>query len=141
MDHVAIMNKKWKLIEKILSREKTIESRWYLSKKSPFGKIKPGDTIYFKNSGEPVTAKAKAKEVFQFENLSSKSISKILDKYNNQIWSGPKEEFFEMVKSKKYFVLISLTDPQLVEPFNINKKGFGISVAWLTTQNINNIKN
>ena len=54
MDHVAIMNKSWGLIPKILSGSKTIESRWYKTKRTPWDKIAKGDTVYFKNSGEQV---------------------------------------------------------------------------------------
>ena len=56
MDHVAIMNKRWKLIPKILDGSKTIESRWYVNKIKPWNSIKEDDKIYFKNSGEPITA-------------------------------------------------------------------------------------
>ena len=40
MDHLAIMNPKRKLIPKILSGEKTIESRRYMMKVAPRNKIK-----------------------------------------------------------------------------------------------------
>ncbi|MBI1972386.1 ASCH domain-containing protein, partial [Candidatus Woesearchaeota archaeon] len=44
MDHLAILKKKW--LEKILSGEKTIESRWYKQKITPYQKIAKGDTAY-----------------------------------------------------------------------------------------------
>lgn len=50
MEHLAIIKKDW--LEKILSREKTIESRWYKHRKSPFMAINKGDTIYFKETGK-----------------------------------------------------------------------------------------
>lgn len=45
MDHVAILRKDWKLLPKILSGEKTIESRWYQTKRGSYNKIKEG-TLY-----------------------------------------------------------------------------------------------
>ncbi|MDO8559127.1 MAG: hypothetical protein Q7R84_02240 [bacterium] len=39
MEHLAIMKKSWGLTEKILSGQKKIESRWYLSKRSPWDTI------------------------------------------------------------------------------------------------------
>jgi len=39
MDHVAIMNKKWKLIDSIIVGQKTIESRWYKFKRDPWNEI------------------------------------------------------------------------------------------------------
>jgi len=42
--------------------EKQIESRWYVNKINPWNKVKVGDTVYFKNSGDPVTAKVRVKK-------------------------------------------------------------------------------
>ena len=67
MDHVAIMNKKMGLIDKVLDGRKTIESRWYKNRTAPWGKIKKGDTIYFKDSGGPIRARAEVKKVKFFE--------------------------------------------------------------------------
>ncbi|MEI7477466.1 MAG: hypothetical protein WCJ81_02865 [bacterium] len=39
MDHVAIMKKSRKLIPKIVSGEKTIESRWYQTKRAPWNTV------------------------------------------------------------------------------------------------------
>ena len=63
------MKKSWGLIGKIISGEKKIESRWYKSKRSPWGKIEKGDTVYFKDSGEPVSIKAKVKKVISFSDF------------------------------------------------------------------------
>ena len=57
MEYLAILSKQSRLLAKILSREKTIESSWYKFKKTPYKNIAIGDTIYFKESGEPVTAR------------------------------------------------------------------------------------
>ena len=46
MHHLAILDKKRKLLSKILSGEKNIESRWYTQKRAPWDKIKVGDTIF-----------------------------------------------------------------------------------------------
>jgi len=42
MDHVAIMKRSWGLIPKILSGEKTIESRWYKKRIPPWNRISKG---------------------------------------------------------------------------------------------------
>ena len=85
MEHLAIMRKSWGLTQKILSGEKKIESRWYLTKRDPWDKIKEGEVIYFKDSGEPVTIKAEVVRVLQFENLNEKKIREILEKYGEDI--------------------------------------------------------
>jgi hypothetical protein len=72
MEHIAIMKKSWGLIPRILKGEKSIESRWYKHKAVPWGKIFSGDTIYFKNTGEPVGVAAKVVNVIQYEQLTKR---------------------------------------------------------------------
>ena len=140
MDHVAIMNKKWRLIEKILSGEKTIESRWYKARFAPWGRIKSGDTVYFKNSGEKVIAKASVKKVLQFDNLTLAKVKRIIKEYGKGICLQNKN-VSEWVAGKKYCILIFLEKPQrLARPFAINKSGFGNAAAWLCTDEIERIR-
>lgn len=136
------MKKSWKLTEKILSSEKKIESRWYNSKYPPWNKIKTGEIVYFKDSGDPVTIKTEVEKVLQFENLNEDKVKEILDKYGRSdgiaIQDIPK--FIELFKHKKYCMLIFLKNPQKIEPFEINKKGFGMMSAWICVEDINKIK-
>ncbi|MFA5987350.1 MAG: ASCH domain-containing protein [Candidatus Paceibacterota bacterium] len=142
MDHVAIMKKSWGLTEKILSGQKKIESRWYKNKCRPWGIIKPGDRVYFKNSGESVMVEAKVRKVLQFENLSPKKVRDILDKYGEADGIERTEmlKFAKMFKDKKYCILIFLKNPVPIKPFVIDKTGFGAMSAWVSVGNINNIK-
>lgn len=142
MDHVAIL-RKGKILNNIVKGRKTIESRWYVNKISPWDKISKGDTVYFKESGEPVTVKAYASKVLQFD-LINNDIGDIVRKYGKQIDpDSTKKSFLDWAKNlgkKRYVVLVFLKDVEKVEPFNINKKGYGISCAWLLVKDINNIK-
>lgn len=136
MVHVAYMKKSWGMIPKILSGEKTIESRWYQTKRAPWGKITAGEAVYFKNSGEPVTIKAKVRKVLEFESLTPGKIKEILEKFGKQ--DGIEKEkisfFAELFKNKKYCLLIFLKNPRKVKPFDIDKTGFGAMCAWITTK-------
>ena len=63
---------------KILSGEKTIESRWYKKKIAPYNKIKESDKVYFKESGQKfVTTSGITKKVLFIDNLDE---SKIMEK-------------------------------------------------------------
>ncbi len=136
------MKKSWGLLPKIISGEKKIESRWYQHRSRPWDKIKFGDTVFFKNSGEPVKLKTKVKKVLQFENLTPNKVKIILKKYGKAdgIEKENHDEFFERFKNKKYCILIFLTNPISVKPFDIDKTGFGSMSAWLSTSNISKIK-
>jgi len=139
MHHVAIMNKSWKLIPKIISGEKTIESRWYKTKRAPWDGVRQGDIIYFKNSGEAITARADVEKVLQFECTSQGVIKNIIRTYGKKICLVNAD--FKTWKVKpRYCVLVALKNPKVVEkPFIINKKGFGIGAAWITVSNIKKI--
>jgi ASC-1-like (ASCH) protein len=129
MNHVAIMRRSWGLVPKILLGEKTIESRWYKNKSAPWGKINPGDTVYFKNTGELVTVKVKVREVKQFENLNADKVHEILEKFGRDDGIEDIEKYYEMFKDKKYCLLIFLEKPEKIKPFEINKKGYGAMAA------------
>jgi ASC-1-like (ASCH) protein len=142
MDHVGIMKKEWGFIDKILRGQKTIESRWYLNKYKPWGIIKKGDLVYFKNSGELVIARAEVKKVVQFSGLNTQKVQEILGDYCQSLgiepWDIPL--WRTMLAHKKYGILLFLKNPKLVTPFQINKKGFGAMASWISVQNINDIK-
>ena len=139
MNHIAIMKKSWGLIPKIISGEKTIESRWYKNRIAPWDRIHEGDTVYFKDSGEPVSAVAKVSNVLQFSNLDKKQFTEIMAKYADQICLKTRE-YDDYYKSKNYCILIFLTESKKVDkPFSIDKTGYGISSAWMCVENIANI--
>jgi ASC-1-like (ASCH) protein len=142
LDHIAIMKKSWGLLPKILSGKKTIESRWYKNKSAPWGKINKGDIVYFKNSGEPVTVRARVSKVLSFENLNKNKVREILYKYGKEdgINQNDLENFFNLFKDKRYCMLVFLDKPKLIEPFGINKKGFGAMAAWITLPDIGVLK-
>ncbi len=141
MDHVAIMTKKWKLIDKIVSGKKTIESRWYVSKRAPWNRINKSDKIYFKDAGCAVTAMADIFGVKQFSDLDSDKIHQIVKKYGGEgkICFSNKDAGLKWALGKKYCVLVFLKNPRKIKPFNIDKKGFGNACAWICVDDIKRI--
>lgn len=142
MEHVAILRKASKLLDLIISGDKTIESRWYESKYAPWDRIKTKERIYFKNSGDPVNVSAEVVEVMQFADLNESKVKEILQKYGKQIGIAPvkSDVFFQKIRNKKYCVLIFLENVQKIQPFAINKNGFGMQAAWLCVPSIKQIR-
>lgn len=142
MEHIAIMRKSWGLTEKILTGEKTVESRWYKNKSAPWDKIKAGDTIYFKDSGEPVTVKARVVRVKQFANLTPEKTEQILAKYGkSDLGTGDiMPEIKRYVSGKNYAIFIFFDNVEKMKPFDIDKKGFGAMSAWITVDDVNKIR-
>ncbi len=142
MDHVAIMKKSWNLLPKLVSGEKKIESRWYSTRHLPWGRIKNGDRVFFKNSGEPVMVEATVEKVLEFKNLNQNKVKLLLSDYGKDdgIEQIDVATYFELFKDKKYCVLIFVNDVKMVKPFGINKNGYGAMSAWITVPNINLIR-
>ena len=133
MEHVAIMRKSWGLVPKILTGKKKIESRWYKTK---------GETVYFKDSGEPVSVKTQVDKVIQISELNPKKVKEILNKYAKPDGLGINEipKFFEMFKDKKYCILIFLKNPEKIKSFDIDKSGFGTMCSWISIEDVNEIR-
>jgi len=49
-------------------------------------------------------------------------------------------EFFERFKDKRYCILMFLRNPTEINPFDINKAGFGAMSAWIAIDDISKIK-
>lgn len=143
-DHVAIMRKSWGLTQRLLTGEKTIESRWYKNRYAPWNQIFPGDRVYFKDSGELVTVSATVRKVEQYADLTSKRVIALLHKYAQAdglgIDKGSLRKFYYLFKDKKYCIIVFLTKTVQIEPFEIDKKGFGAQASWLVVNNIDKIK-
>lgn len=141
--HVAIMRKSWGLIDKILAGEKRVESRWYKNRSKPWGEIMAGETIYFKDSGGPVKARAIVDKVLRFENVDCIKRQEILAEYGRQdlgLSENVPREIRNYFEDKKYCLLVFFSGVQKVKPFFIDKTGFGSQTAWLIVNDLDKIK-
>lgn len=142
MEHIAIMRNSWGLLDKIISGNKTIESRWYKTKYPPWGRIKPGDTLYFKDSGKPVSVKSTVDRALFISSLGPKKVMDLLNKYGQMDGLGLKDipTYFQMFKHKKYCILIFFSNVEVIDPFQVDKSGYGTMSSWITIRDINTIK-
>ena len=142
MDHVAIMKKSWGLIPKILNKTKVAESRWYKSRIAPWNRIKKGHNLYFKNSGEAITVKAKVTKAIQYEVPNNSRALKIMKKHAEKDLGFKKipPEVLNYIQNKNYAIFIYFDSVKEIKNFYIDKTGFGAMAAWITVDNINKIK-
>ena len=117
MKHIAIMREPF--LSMILSKEKTIESRWSMNKIAPFNKAKIGDEILFKETGKNITAKAKIKDV-KFIQLTPKIADEIKEKYGDEIVISKFKNWQER-KHKNYLTLIWLKDVKQIDEIKAPK--------------------
>lgn len=117
MEHLAIMKKGY--IEKILSGEKSIESRFSVNRITPFHRIATGDKVYLQETGKQISASFTAGNVLFFSDLDEEKIGAIKKEYGQQICAD--EEFWESKKHAKYATLIFIEDPISEKPFKVHK--------------------
>jgi len=128
------MNPRLGQVNKIVAWEKTVESRWLKNKSAPWLMVFAGDEIYFKTADGPVTAWAEVEKVEYIDDLTNKRAAKIIDEYGSEICLS------QAPGGKKYCVLVWLKSARQIEPFKINKRGFGSAAGWLCVEDIEKVK-
>jgi hypothetical protein len=113
-----------------------------MNKSAPRDKINAGDTVYFKDSGEPVTVRATVSQVEQFADLDDNTRSAVIKKccYADVGSRKIPSAILNYTKGKKYCIIVHLKTPQAVKPFEIDKSGYGNMCAWISLLDINKIK-
>ncbi len=102
--HLAVLYREY--IDRILAGEKTIESRLSMNRVAPYGKIEPGHTIYFKQSGGPIRAIATAGRIETFTDLTPERIDEIRKEFNHGITGD--DEAWAKKRHRRYGTLIWL---------------------------------
>jgi hypothetical protein len=106
MHHVAILKAEY--VAAILDGTKVVESRLSATRNAPFGRVKPGDTIHFKESGGAFGASALVAGVMTFEDLRPADIRTLSRRYGRQV-AAP-AEYWDQRSDAKYATFIWLTD-------------------------------
>ncbi|MFG0247900.1 MAG: ASCH domain-containing protein [Phycisphaeraceae bacterium JB051] len=105
--HIAILQRQY--LDLILSGIKTVESRLTGNALAPFGKIQPGQRIYFKQSSGPFRATAIADKVDFYDNLTPAKLRKLYDQYNARVCGS--EDYWFITKARaKYATFVTLRD-------------------------------
>jgi hypothetical protein len=93
---------------RVLTNQKTIESRFARLRTAPYGCVTTGDTIWLKRSGGPIVASVRAAEVLQFANLTPERVDALLAR-----WAAGlrlENDFAARARDCRYATLIWLTE-------------------------------
>lgn len=140
MDHVVYVDAKANELEKILSSEKSIILRGAAGRKLPYGRVEVGDILYFiRNNGEGlIQAKAQVDNVYNSEKMDKETSASLIEEHLEDLqlslaqlkrWSG-----------KRYLVLVTITNPEAIPPFWIDKSDFGNMDDWLPVGEIDSVR-
>lgn len=122
--HLAIVSQPY--LSRILSGEKTIESRYSINLIAPYNKIREGDIVLLKKTGGEVIAIFEAGAIRFFSIDTESDLEKIKEDYNDQLKID--DTFWNEKKNCNYATLIDIRNLWKVPHFNISKKNRS---AWM----------
>lgn len=127
-EHVAIVTTH--CLGAILDGRKTIESRLSSTRRAPFGAIRAGDRVWFKERGGEIGARARVQRVEFVEGLTPRGVARVRREYGQRIvaesgyWGGK--------RGARYATLIFLAEVQPVSRGPALVRARGNRSAWFT---------
>lgn len=118
--HLAIFNQG--VGERILTGQKTMESRFSHNKNAPYQQISSGDLVYIKPSGKEIIGQFKVKKAIFFDGLTTEDLSDIEEKYKIEL--SVDKSYWVSKANSRYGTLIWIDQAQqfLTSPVKIPKK-------------------
>lgn len=140
MDHVVYVDTKARELERLLAGEKTMIVRGATGRKLPYGRVQPGDRLYFiRNNAEgTVRASALVQDVFNSEKLTEEQSANLLE--SNQSKLNLSAEQFKRWAGKRFLVLVEVKDTCEIEPFAVDRSAYGNMDDWLPVGTIQSVK-
>lgn len=141
MDHIVYVDTKARELEKLLTGEKTMIVRGAAGRKLPYNRVHPSDRLYFiQNNGDGlVRACGIVKDVFNSEKLTENESASLIEANQGKLMLIPEQT--KRWAGKRYLVLIEVQDVQPLEPFGIDRSGYGNMDDWLPVEVIEKVKN
>lgn len=114
--HLAVFAEPF--LSRVLSGEKTIESRLNRIRCAPFGVVRDGDIILLKAVGGPICGLALAKRVWFFD-LAFRSLDQVRAEFGRGICA--EDEFWQSRRDAAFASLIELAEPLAISPLPCGK--------------------
>jgi hypothetical protein len=140
MDHVVYLDAAAAEMDNLISGKKTMIIRGATGRKMPYGRVNPGDALYFLNNDAEglVRLSAMVKNVFNSAALSGEESVKLIADHQEQLQLTAKQA--QRWGGKRYLVLIEIEKIEVIAPFRINKSNFGNMDDWLPVGDIAGVK-
>ncbi len=126
--HLAIFVEPY--LQYILEGKKTVESRFGVHRRSPFGYVREGDVLLLKKSGGPITGICLVGQVW-FYRLDARSWRKIKQEFSSSLCAQD-PEFWNQRRAASFATLMLVKDVRPITPVDISKKD---RRGWVTLKN------
>lgn len=139
MDHIVYLDSYSNELEDLIKGIKSMIIRGAEGRKLPFGKVNEGDILYFisKKWEGNVKARGIVTSVYSSDKLSEEESFETI--IRNQDKLQLPDEQFEKLAGKKCLVLITLTNIEEIEPFQIDMSNFTNMDDWLPVGEIEQV--
>jgi hypothetical protein len=131
VDHVVYFDYQSQELEMLEAGSKTMIIRGAAGRKMPYGRVAAGDVLYFvlNNGGGQVRACGKVRVVFNSGEMAPEESARLVQA--NQLKLQLTEAQRRRWSAKRYLILIEVEDVTRVEPFAIDRSGYGNMDDWL----------
>jgi hypothetical protein len=116
--HLAVFTEPY--LGYILAGQKTIESRFSITRKAPYEQVSPGDLILLKKTGGPICGFCRVTNVW-FYQLTPKSFVEIQRQFSKQICAQD-PQFWESRREAQFATLMRIDDVAEIPPIAVSKK-------------------
>jgi hypothetical protein len=139
MDHVVYLDAKANEMENLLSGVKTMIIRGATGRKMPYGRVHPGDVLFFINNNAEGVVKAKGtvEEVINSDKMTNEESVALVEANQGKLQLS--EAQFKRWAGKRYIVLIEVGEVETLTPFPIDKSDYGNMDDWLPVDNIESV--
>jgi len=140
MDHVVYLDYKDKELDKLREGSKSMILRGAMGRKLPYGRVKPGDRLfYIENKGDGlIKASATVSDVLNSDQLTPEESAALLAQHRDQLQLG--SVLLNRFGGKRYLVLISVSGFSEIAPFRIDRSAYGNMDDWLPVGDIERVK-
>jgi len=140
MDHVVYLDYKAKELDNLKSGTKTMLIRGAMGRKLPYGRVNVSDMLYFiENKGDGmIKAKAIVEQVIHSDQLTKEESVAMVEQHQSKLLLNA--GLLKRFSGKRYLVLITLRNFEVLEPFKIDRSEYGNMDDWLPVEDIKKVK-
>lgn len=131
MDHIVYLDKSAGALEAMRHGKKTMVGRAYNGRRSPYGKVKTGDMLYFtENDGKQIIyGRGRVTVVYDSPKLTHDESVGLLERFRRPLWLS--EAQFLRMTGKRYLVLVTVDGFQEVPRFRFTRRDFHTMDDWI----------
>jgi hypothetical protein len=126
--HLAILGEPY--LSRILARQKTIESRFSVDRRTPYGRVQENDIILLKRTSGPIVGIGQVSEVQTYDGLDAKQIHTIREKFECELGIDD-PSFWEGQQRSSFATLVRLTHVRSIGGIELVKRD---RRAWVVLQ-------